>query len=266
MSSLSLISLSSLAGMQIQTGLAANESAAPGSSLPWQPPQWPSSQPYTLTLTAADPATGKPTAYVFDAVFRVGHEQRGTLTTNPVQTGSSITDHLYMLPRTVEAEIGMSDSMISFTLGQFSDSGSRSVSAYQTLLNLQRAKTVVQIATRMSAYTQDAGVAGMVISNLRVEESKDTKYGAAIHVTFTEILLATVQQISNVGSSVSPAISAIPQATGMTTAGQIQTIPVSQAVENQNNVNNYGGSLGAVPSVSGSGTFTSSGLGALGLL
>jgi len=260
MSALSLISLASLASIQIQTGLAANESAAPGSSLPWSPPQWPASQPYTLTLTATDPASGQTTAYVFDAVLRAGHEQRAELTRNPVQTGSSITDHIYMLPRTVEVEISMSDSMLSFTLGQFSDSGSRSVSAYQTLLKLQRAKSVVQIATRMNSYTQ------MVISSLRVEESKETRYSAAIHITFTEVLLAVVQQTSGVGSSVSPATSSIPQTTGKTTGGQTQILPVPPSVETQNNMGNYTGSLSGFPAVSGSGSFTSSGLGSIGLL
>jgi hypothetical protein len=196
----------------------------PGTAGPWRPPQW--SQTPGLFIAVSDAQNGEQTFYVFDGALRAEHEQHSVITLNPVQTGAAISDHAYTVPARLVVEIAMSDAMQSFIVGQWSDGPSKSASAYQTLVALQRQRQVLQVATRLRQYDQ------MLISEVRTEETVGTRFALKAIVTFTEIITASVESTSS-GVSFDPAL---PQTTGQTVTGQVRVSPVPENVQAQNSV------------------------------
>jgi len=222
-----------------------------GASGAFRPANWKSKD--TLTITATETtqgAKGQPVntavAYVFDGVLHADHYQQSVVTLNPIQSGAPIADHAYTMPQRLTVELLMSDAMQSYNITQWQDGPTRSFSAYQKLLSLQRQRTPLQVATRMNQYDR------MLVTEVRAAESSETKYGGKFYVTFTQILTAQIE-ISQSGT----ADSARPQTTVQTVAGQVPTIPPSAATQ----------ALNAVPStaaVPGAGQWSSlPGLGAL---
>jgi len=209
-------------------------------SIGWRPPQWPVGQGVpgnTLTILVpnpqSDPEYATPPAteglnafnsilYVFDAAIRVEHEQEMVITQNPVQTQASISDHAYLVPARVTAEIAMSDSMQSYITGQFSGSGSRSVSAYQTLLSLQASMQLLGLSTRLAQYSN------MLIQSVRPVEEVSTRFGLKCIVTFQQVLLADVEY----ESPTNPAASSRPDASQVSSAGGSNTTSVPQTISN----------------------------------
>ena len=233
------------------------QALAVGTSGPWHPPQWAqqNASKTTLTLTSTN-SQNVTTVYVFDAILRAEHEQNTVITQNPVQTGASLTDHAYNEPARITFELFVSDVMRSFTVGQFADAPSRSVSAYQTLLALQTANPPrpLQIATRLNHYSN------MLITNIRAIETKDTRFALRAIVTCQQILTAKVEAThSTLVSTSDPSDSEIPQATNQSMVGQVQTFPVPAAVQAQNNIANAPASanVAQIPQVSGAGNWSS---------
>ena len=208
-----------------------------GQSGPWRPSQWGRSVP--LTLSATDSQSGKATVYVFDGILRAEHQQPSVITLNPVQTGAPITDHAYRLPARVVVEIAMSDAMQSYDVNQWNNGPTRSVSAHQTLVSMQAARQVLQLATKLRQYDQ------MLIADIRAVETKETTYGLHAVVTFLELLTAQVE------STGAWRRSAIPQATAESLLGQAQTVPVPSNVQSQNSISKLLGSAGAPKSLPG---------------
>lgn len=241
----------------ISTGIDTSESGAmqPGANPgPWRPPQWPASKASTLTLTVKDPDTKVTTAYIFDGIPRAEHEQQSTITLNPVQTGAALSDHAYVNPPRLTVEILMSDTMQSFTLGQWADNPSRSVSAYQQLVKLQKQRATCQVATRLNIYEN------MLIASIRAPESKETRYGSKGTVTFVGILRASVENVAS-GISFSSGDAALPQTIGQTVGGEVPTDPVPDSLEAQHNMANVtGADPAAAPVVEGAGQYTSTSL------
>ncbi len=243
---------------QIYYSVSSGAPLLPGVMGPWRPPQWAGGP--ALTVSVEDPNTRVKTVYVFDGIIRAHHEQRSVITLNPVQTGAAISDHAYAIPARLDVEIAMSDAMQSFDVSQWNDGPSRSVSAYQTLVALQKNRTVVQVATRLRQYDQ------MLVSDVRAEETKETAFALKARVCFTEIIRASVEVTS---SSIKwdVADSALPQVTGQTVGGQAQVSPVPASVQGQNATAKLTGSgpLAAVKrSISGAGNWSSVSAGILG--
>ncbi len=212
---------------------------------PWRPPQW-AGRKVSIALSVKDPDTGAQTVYVFDAAIRAHHEQQAVVTLNPVQTGAAISDHAYVIPPRLTVEIAMSDSMQSYTLGQWSDGASRSVSAYNKLLTLQQRRLPVSVATRLRAYDN------MMITSVQAEEVVQTRNALKALVTFTQILTASIEVT---GSTINyPENSALPQTTGETIVGQLQPAAVPANILAQH-------LTAAVSAVPGAGQFSSLNIG-----
>ncbi len=152
----------------------------------WRPPQW--SQPQITSITATLPQDDSdfPTTFYFDAVFHLDHYQELTATRHPIQSGASIVDHAFLEPARLVMEIGMSDAMESFIAGQFTSDNSKSVSAYQTLLQLQSLRIPLTVNTRLNQYQN------MLIRSLRAPDSVRTGHGLRVLVTLEEIIVAPV--------------------------------------------------------------------------
>jgi hypothetical protein len=262
MSSIPPVILSALAQTYyaIESGIQNGQLTPNGANQPYRPPQWSSpNDPARLTMTFTDPITRGITAYVFDAVIRSEHDQQSVITQNPVQTGPAISDHAYVVPARLTIELLMTDAMQSFTLGQWSDGPSRSVSAFQTLKSLQQKKAVLQVATRLNTYSP------MMILSVRAEEQNDTRFSLKATVSFMEILTASVEMTSST-INFAPSDSSLPQTVGQTVGGQLLPLTVPGNVQLQDNIQNAaaaGINLAPVPMVAGAGNWTSTGLGSL---
>lgn len=162
------------------------------------------------------------TVYVFDAVLSIDHNQTLEKTKHPVQTGADISSHAYLMPASVTLDIGMSDVMAAYTgvnaqgisASAFSGSASKSVSAYQTLLQLQASRSLLTVTTRLRTYTN------MLITSLPPREDYRTITGLRCRVEFEEILTGSV--------STSP-VTARPDATQSNGLGVVDpsTVPAS---------------------------------------
>lgn len=122
----------------------------------------------------------------FDAILSVSTEHNAVITSHPVQNGANISDHMYMEPVQITMEIGMSDAMASMVRGQWTGAGTKSVSAYRKLCELQEARIPFSVLTRLNRYEN------MVIRSISVNDDAGTYYGLRATVSMQQILLANV--------------------------------------------------------------------------
>lgn len=146
--------------------------------------------------------------WFFDAELQTTHTYQLTITDHPVQLGSTVEDHAYMMPKTLSMNIGMSDVAKSFIPGQFADGTSRSAQAWKVLEQLQAMRIPIQVYTRLGVYKN------MLIQNLTTQDDYTTHQGLKATVNFQELLVAQVQVVK---------ISATPQKKVSTQRGQVQT-------------------------------------------
>jgi hypothetical protein len=221
---------------------------------PWRPPQWirPAMTVITVpgqsipavnevvsqgTLLPGSPAFEgtPPRVFVFDAIYRADHARELRHTEHPVQTGANISDHAYPLPAKITLEIGMSDVMDSYTPGTWTGNVSKSVAAYQTMVQLQQAVTFLNVTTRLDSYTN------MLIEHIAASDNNKTQHGARFTVTLGEINLATVTQVSSglvPFSDLSAAlVPARPHTTTRNSAGTLHTSPVPASITARNKLN-----------------------------
>lgn len=149
--------------------------------------------------------------FFFDAIIRTEHTSSLKMTEHPVQTGANIVDHAYMEPAMIVMEIGMSDAMDSMVQGQFTSRYTKSVSAYQTLLDLQKARLPLQVHTRLNLYKN------MLIEEITVPDDFKTQFGLRCTVTMKEIFVVEVSTAT---------VSAREHSTGSTNKGAVQPEPV----------------------------------------
>jgi len=152
--------------------------------------------------------------WFFDAVLSAQHTLQLTVTSDPIQLGSSITDYAYVQPRQLVLQIGTSDSAKSFIPGQFDGGPSRSVNAYQVLKALAFQRIPVQVTTRLETYQN------MIVQEVQATEDNTTASALNATVTLQEILVATVQAIK---------VSAAPSVTDSKSAGSKAPGQLTQA-------------------------------------
>jgi len=176
--------------------LGPSSLSPPGGNQPFRPPQWKGEGTgadqliYVKTNIAEqgesnDFTTGQ-IGYFFDVIMRVEHETTTRITEHPVQNGANISDHAYMMPARLVMEIGMSDAMDTLVSGQFSDRETKSISAYQTLLRLQKNRQPLQVTTRLNIYQN------MIIENINAPDDIKTLYGLKATVTMRQIMTAQI--------------------------------------------------------------------------
>jgi hypothetical protein len=183
----------------------------------------------TSSVDLSPSATGSVT-YVFDAVLDLEHEQRLEKTRHPVQTGADISSHAYLMPARCVMYVLMSDAVDQYagggalTDGQpnyvspWSGNPSKSVSAYQTMIQIQAGRQLLMVTTRLRTYNN------MVITGVSPREDSKTITGLRMRVEFEEIYTAAVAQVPN---------SARSNTTDSTGLGQSGTQPVPTATQNQ---------------------------------
>ena len=138
----------------------------------------------------------------FDAIMSTNTQDSLTITSHPVQSGANISDHAFRNPTKISMEIMMSDVMAQRVPGQFTNgaglrgtvlgmlgaNGSKSVSAYQRLIELQRLRMPFSVKTRLGYYNN------MLIESIDVPDDVNTLSGLRCTVNMTEVLIAQVTQ------------------------------------------------------------------------
>jgi hypothetical protein len=152
--------------------------------------------------------------FVFDAVIKTEHQQRIEKTQHPIQTGANVSDHAYIMPARVELEIGMSDAMDSYVPGSWSDNPSKSVSAYQTMVALAKARTPVTVTTRLAVYQN------MLLTAISAPDNIETRFGLKASLVFEELFTGTIT---------TQTVSARPDLTNSTSLGSKQGLPFDAA-------------------------------------
>ncbi|MHB1865556.1 MAG: phage baseplate protein, partial [Candidatus Saccharimonadales bacterium] len=142
--------------------------------------------------------------WFFDNVLSAQHTLQLTVTSDPIQLGSSISDYAYVQPRQLVLQIGQTDTATSFIPGQFAGGKSRSVNAYQVLKALAFQRIPVQVTTRLETYQN------MIVQEVQATEDNTTASALNATVTLQEILVATVQAIK---------VSTNPSVTGSSSSG-----------------------------------------------
>lgn len=172
----------------------------------FRPPQWSGlpTEPSQLVLVKTNIG-----GFFFDATLREEHTSTLKITSHPVQTGANITDHSYVEPSVLTMEIGMSDGMDSLIPNQFTGQYTKSVSAYQTLLDLQESRIPVSVLTRIRKYDN------MLIEEITVPDDAKSLHGLHCTVTLREIFVVEVSTTT---------VSARTQATGQTNRGNVQAV------------------------------------------
>ena len=201
-----------------------NPAFPPTAKTPYRPPNWNTPATTMLIYPGQQGATTQyspagiggialpagQTTYVFDAVFRLAHNQRLQKTQHPVQTGSNISDHAYLMPARIVLEIGMSDAMASYTAGQWDSGASKSVTAYNIVLALQAFRVPLTLVTKLRNYYN------MVIEDLDADDTYKTFASLKMRVTFSEVFVANTQIVTN---------STLPQITDVTDLGIFTATP-----------------------------------------
>lgn len=132
----------------------------------------------------------------FDAVVNEIHDGEIILTKNPVELGADVTDHAIIQPKTLEMNVVISDNPLGLAAfgviidnisGLFgtstSENQTRSVSAYNALVQLAEKREPIEIQTGLKLYTN------MVLTRHNVIRDKDTSRIAAIRLIAQEVLI-----------------------------------------------------------------------------
>jgi hypothetical protein len=136
-------------------------------------------------------------AITLDAAITDTHEFSAEVTNHPLETGSSITDHVFLNPDrlTIEGEVTNSPVQIfgGILSGGFSGLSDRRVEAFEELIALNKARAPITVVTGLAVYKN------MVLNNLKVP--RDTNTGQRLlftaefqRVTFVETKNVEISQ------------------------------------------------------------------------
>jgi len=146
----------------------------------------------------------------FDATIEERHEDNWVMTQHPVEVGSTITDHIYKLPATLDIT-----AVTSMGSNQNKNQDSSFLKTlYNSLLAMGGALLPVQTGKRPYK--------NMAIESLRVETDKRSENILSVTVSLKEVLLATTTVVQ-----VTPmANQALPEKTaGVVNQGPVNTQP-----------------------------------------
>lgn len=126
--------------------------------------------------------------YVFDAYLRMETHESLTVTRNPVESGSSVTDHAYVNPKIFTFEIGMTDTAQGKVFGQFGFLD-RSVNAYQLLSKWLNDRTIITLNGKYGFYEN------ILVSDIRTSDDYTTYNGMKAAVVLEEVNITSTQLV-----------------------------------------------------------------------
>ncbi len=188
----------------------------------WTPPQWNGPALTIISLVSlTQPVEGLTfqESYVFDAVFKIIHRRVLRKTSHPVLTGANISDHAYMEPVRVSLEIGMSDAMSSYSNEMWTNSATKSVSAWQKIKEWQITKQFITLTTRLDTYDR------MMVVETEAPDDNISRHGLRATVILEELLSATTKSYIPVSKR--------PHASNDTQGGPVQATPPNPSATEQ---------------------------------
>lgn len=127
--------------------------------------------------------------WFFDAILNMNHTSQLTITSHPIEIGSSVTDYAYLQPKKLSMSILQTDVAQSFIQGQFSRGTSRSIEAWRVLQDLQTLRIPIQVYTRLGLYQN------MLIETLTTQDDHTTTHALRASVDFKQLLVARVSKV-----------------------------------------------------------------------
>ena len=136
-----------------------------------------------------------------DVTIEERHEDVLTVTSHPVETGSTISDHAYRQPAKVTIRCGWSNASIyaivgtvtSLLSGSFDTNYVRGV--YNNFLTLQQSRQLFDVLTGKRNYTN------MLITRLSIVTDATSENALMMTCECQEIILATTQTVTVGGTS-----------------------------------------------------------------
>lgn len=178
--------------------------------------------PNGFTLSVGNNSSTAQT-FVFDAVLKARQSRKLELTKYPVQTGYNNSYNAILRAAIVSLEVGMSDAMDMYAAGMWTGSTSKSVSAFQQMLQFQEQRMLLTISTRLNTWPN------MMLIDIDAPEDNTTFSGAKFTLTFEQQFFATIAIQT---------VSARPQISNSTALAQIQGQPVSSSLLANNKLPN----------------------------
>jgi hypothetical protein len=134
--------------------------------------------------------------FTADVTIEERHEDVLTVTSHPVETGSTISDHAYRQPSKVTIRCGWSNAsagaiigtITSLLSGSFDSSYVRTV--YNNFLTLQQSRQLFDVLTGKRNYSN------MLITRLSIVTDATSENALMMTCECQEILLATTQTVS----------------------------------------------------------------------
>lgn len=129
---------------------------------------------------------------IADVTIEEIHLDEAMITEHPVESGSPITDHIYLRPQELEVKVGFSNSSAA--------SEGWVQAAYQLFLSLQQSYQPFAVSTGKRFYSS------MVIRALRVTTDQYSEYALNLVVSLKQLITASTQTsgLSNTAAQANP--------------------------------------------------------------
>lgn len=126
--------------------------------------------------------------YVFDAYLRMQQQTTMTITENPVESGSLISDHAYINPPIFTFEIGMTDTAQGKVFLQFGLLN-RSVNAYKLLKEWQDNRERLTLNSKYGFYEN------ILVQDILTNDDYTTYNGMKATVVLKQVLITSTQLV-----------------------------------------------------------------------
>lgn len=123
-----------------------------------------------------------------DASLNEEHTYPAQVTRNPVEDGSQLADNIVILPIELKLTARVSDASMIPLLPSF---GSKSIDAFNALVELQSNKEIIEVATSLRVY-QD-----MFIENITVPRESADGNSLRFEMKISEILIVGREKTTN---------------------------------------------------------------------
>ncbi len=129
--------------------------------------------------------------FAFDAVLSEEHSQAATITTDPVETGFALSDHIYHEPDRLTVELAVSDYALHPSSDDpFASSTSRSAKAFDLISKVKRAGEPFSVVTGLKLYDN------MMILNISCRQDAETSSAMIARVEFEQVTIANTQTVT----------------------------------------------------------------------
>ena len=132
-------------------------------------------------------------AISFDAVVTEKHSEDATITDQPIENGSSVSDHAFSKPRKLTLRAIVSNAFLGDPTGDlFSQNGTRTraQNAWDMLRQLKNQFIPFDIVTGLLVYSN------MVIEKLSTEQDVKTSSSLVVDIDTREVVIVTPQAVS----------------------------------------------------------------------